>query len=515
MFSFPIRRMQKHTTVTSLYKRWDSGDKDFIGKEHTFIGRIQWYRKLKKGQLLFIDFVDGTTILDLKCVCDKSVLAIRKDRVNSQRDTCQFDELFEKACTGVGLKLVGKIVIPSVKTTQPFELSVTGYRIFGPVQDPSSYVVAGKSQVSSDLLRTKFAHLRERTQTGTAITVIEKMMYHSYDTALYHMGIGKISHVSLTRNDCEGGAEQFLVTRLLTPGMRPSDLAVDKDGLIDFKQDYFGFPVYHTCSGQLEGEYVATATDGIHICTDAGRADPSTGPRHLAKFDMDEPEVVCESLEEVIEIAQTCIRAVIDFTLRCATPELKFLSTAHGKEFESTDLVERLIRYSKGGWPIISHEEAVRRMLEDEDVTFDELPGYHDDFTKQHERYITEKIFGGLPVFVKWYPKKIKSFYMPIVTDDPGKHGVEHVDCFDLLFPIVGEVVGGSMREGDYDKLRKEMKIRGMSEEPLKQYLDIRKDGSLPHGGFGIGMARLMMVLTGILKVQDMVHMPRSKGCFA
>jgi asparaginyl-tRNA synthetase len=124
-------------------------------------------------------------------------------------------------------------------------------------------------------------------------------------------------------------------------------------------------------------------------------------------------------------------------------------------------------------------------------------------------------MFGGSPVFVKWFPSDIKSFYMPVVEQDPGTSGISHADCFDLLFPIIGEVVGGSMRETSYEKLRAVMQKRGMDEEPLKQYLDIRKDGSLPHGGAGIGFARLLMTLTGILQIKDMVEMPRSYDCFA
>jgi asparaginyl-tRNA synthetase len=498
-----IKRVQQHTSVASLWARWESDEKTFMGESHTFIGHVYGYRVGGGTKYLFIDFLDGSTVRDLKCICDKT-----------KETDGYFDELFAKISRGTGIKLTGIITASPPKASQPFELIVTKYQIIGLVQDPATYILALKQQVSQELLRTQYPHLRDQTKTGTAITLIKKTAYQSYDDAMAAMGIGRIDYVGFTKSDCEGGADQFRIM-----GTDPEKLPKDKSGQPDYTKDFFPFPVYLTCSAQLELEYAALAAGAVHTWTRASRAEPSTGPRHLATFDMDEWEIVCEALEEDMLVAEQVIKAVLEAVLSKHMPELAFLATTYGADYQSTDLIARLTKYLKTEkWPTISHEEAVLRMRDDATqglVQFTELPTVDGDLSKEHERYITEVMFGGSPVFVKWFPSDIKSFYMPVVEQDPGTSGISHADCFDLLFPIIGEVVGGSMRETSYEKLRAVMQKRGMDEEPLKQYLDIRKDGSLPHGGAGIGFARLLMTLTGILQIKDMVEMPRSYDCFA
>lgn len=494
----------KHTTIRKIYERFENNDETlFDGKEMSIIGHVLLHRESGK-KLLFIDIVDGSTIRDLKCVIFRN-----------NNDT-KFDEIFQHVTDGVGVKLSGILIKAPKKATQDFELQVSKCVLFGKVPNSNEYLLSGaaKKEPSLDILRQS-CHLRDRSRTFIAITVIEKIMFHAYKDAMYQMGIGEVSFCGITENDCEGGSEQF---RLVGPDFIKNNMNVDdiprtENGKIDWTKDFFGKPVYMTCSGQLEGEYAALGSGSIHINTTASRADPSTGPRHLTQFIMNEPEAVCETMDEIMSIAENSIKHVIMMVLQDATPELQFLASKYGDKFNSTDLLERLQRWTREPFAIISHHDAIKAMISS-GVTFKETPDYMKDLTKEHEQYITEKICDNKPTFVTRYPREIKSFYMPdSIAGDEGD-GIDRVECFDLLFPIIGEVVGGSMREYDHDKLMHEMKNRNMNLKFMKQYLDVRKYGSLPHGGYGIGMSRLMMVLTGILKVQDMVKMPRSNGLF-
>lgn len=511
-------RIQKHNSIRSFYETYSPENYDDV--QVIIIGHVHSFRVAGGGSLLFIDFLDGSTVRDLKCIISRVKPEKRTEEQRSDLEISKFDVLFDTVCRGMGLKLTGFLVKSPPRATQPFELQIREYRILGPVPDSASYVMCSKQVVPLETMRSKFPHLRNQTKTGMAITILKKMSYAEYDKTMTDMDIGRIDFVGFTESDCEGGAEQFVVTTLLGPKTKPNDLPVKEDGTIDWKKDFFERqgPVYETCSAQLELEYAALASGGAHIWTRASRAEPSTGSLHLATFDMNEVEIVCETIEEVMAVAEGGSKAVIRQALKNHRVELEYLAQTFGEEYQCHDLVERLVRYSEvESWPVISHEDAVEKMLtdmEEKGVVFEETPTYNGDFTKEHERYITQIIFGGMPVKVKWYPSQIKSFYMPVVRNDPGTHGVEHADCFDILFPYVGEVVGGSMRETHYDTLMSKIQSKGMNPKPLEKYLDIRRCGSLPHGGFGIGWARLMMVLTGVLRAKEMVEMPRAKGCF-
>lgn len=511
-----VIRAQSHLRVRDLYDRWNANDPSLIGVYHTLIGHVQGMRVAGGGKMLFIDLTDGTTIRDVKCMVTRVKPGNRDDETDTSPDA-KFDDLFTNTYRGVGLELTGTIVKSPERATQLFEMHIESYIIHGPVVTPDQYVLSCKNDVPRDTMRTNYPHLREQTKIGMAISLISQEAYHAWNNSMHSAGMGQVPFVGFTESDCEGGAEQFMVTRLIKPGITIDQIPVKDDGkTVDFKKDFFNRPVFETCSAQLELEYSAMATSGVYTCTRASRAEPSTGPLHLATFDMQEWEAICRKLEEIMAIASICIRDVIKAVLGSTACELEYIINAYSEEPGVKDLVNRLKRYSSENWPIISHYRAVCCMLQDVangKVTFDELPTHDGDLTKQHERYITEKMFKCIPVFVVGYPSKIKSFYMPeTVFDD--EDTVTRANCFDLLFPFIGEVVGGSMRESNYEKLMVSLQKRNMDPEPLKHYLDIRKNGSLPHGGAGIGWARMMMVLTGIPNAKDMVSMPRAKNCF-
>ena len=267
-----------------------------------------------------------------------------------------------------------------------------------------------------------------------------------------------------------------------------------------------------TVSGQLHLESLVCGGLGSAWCmTTAFRGEKSTGPRHLAEFWMAELESCFESLDENMKVNEGCLKFCFGRVLAKCGGELEFLQAKY-----RPDLIAQIQKYASTPFIKSSHEECVRLMLEAQEqgkVKFEVRPRYDDDLTKEHERYITEVLFEGNPVFVRYFPAKIKAFYMPKV--DAGTE-VEHVDGFDLLFPEIGEVIGGSQRESDYHKLLNRMAEMNVRPQSLQYYLDLRKYGSVPHGGSGIGFDRLMLILCGGIghNIKDMVPFPRSyKTC--
>lgn len=483
---------QKHTDIKHIIAKPD----DYVGKIVTVCGWIKTFRKGKK--MGFCKVNDGTCVEQLQLIFDIGLLA--------ENHKTYFDPIFEKATTGVSLKVIGPIV-PSPKAEQPVELQVHSYEILGEVQDPETYPIA-KTELGLDFLRT-VPHLRVRTDTFASVNRIKSVMKMAFAEYFDQLGFHEVQVPLITDNECESGANPFTVTTVLGDG-KVSGLPVKADdkNAIDFHADFFRKRAYLTVSGQLHLEAcVLGALQKAYCWTTAFRAEPSNGKMHLGEFWMLELEFCFCTLEDNMKVNEGAIQYCLQKVLAKCRSELEFLQN----KFDPT-LISKLEKYASTPFVRTTHEKCVKQMLQDEadgKVKFEKSPKLDDDLSREHEHYITDVMFGGLPVFVQQYPACIKAFYMPIVDE---KAQIKRVRNFDLLAPKLGEIVGGSSRETDYNKLIERMKEMGIKPESLEFYSDLRKYGMVPSGGSGIGADRLLMMLCGgnVWNIRDMVPFPRA-----
>lgn len=479
----------KHYDIKDIYLH--ENDDEYIGCHIRVCGWIKTFRRSGKN-LGFMKLTDGTSLKPLQIVFNML-----------SRPDGYFDQIMSTAKTGMSVSVFGTIIL-SPKSEQKIEMTAQEYQIYGDVADPSTYPIA-KTELSLDYLRT-VPHLKCRTDTHLAITKIKSTMYSAMMDYFEQLDYTFVQVPCITDNECESGSNPFIVTTL------------DDRQNTDYQHDFFRKKTYLTVSGQLHLESIVLGGVQKAFCmTTAFRAEKSTGPRHMAEFWMLEQEHCFGDLDHNMYVNEWCIKKCLQSVLTKCHDELIFLQSKY-----KPGLIDIIKDYATLKYAITTHTECVKLMLKDIDdgkVTIDphkapdtnlyvfrEAPDYGDDLSKDHERYITEVLFGG-PVFVKYFPAKVKAFYMPIIDPDAD---IQHVDCFDLLFPEIGEVVGGSQREDNYDKLITRMNDMGIDKSSLEFYADLRKYGTVPHGGSGIGFDRLMMVCTGIFNIRDMVPFPRS-----
>lgn len=470
--------IQSYTDIKALY----SDPENSIGKIFTVKGWIKTFRK--SGKIAFGRLFDGSYFQTLQIIFDG------KD---------QFDEIFKRGKTGLAIEVTG-LVIKSLGKEQSIEMQARQYQIDGDVANPDTYPIA-KSELSMDFLRT-VPHLKHRTDTHSSIVKIKSEMRFAMAEYFRLHGFMEVQVPCITDNECESGANPFTVTTIVSN---------DLNTPVDYSKDFFKKHCYLTVSGQLHLEAIVLGgLSKAWTMTTAFRAEPSTGPRHLSEFWMAELEFCFGTLESNMKINEGCIKYCFQKILTECHLELEFLQ----KKFKS-NLISMIKKYATVPFVISTHAECVKMMLDDIDsgkVTIDsnkqpdgnlhifkEKPDYANDLSKDHERYITEIIYGHMPVFVRFFPAKIKSFYMPKI--DVGSD-VEHVDGFDLLFPEIGEVVGGSQRETDLDTLIARMKEMGVNPESLDFYLDLRKWGTVPHGGIWYWIRSLNDDMHGYLQHQ-------------
>lgn len=482
----------------------------WINEIVTVCGWIQFYRSSggKGKKIGFVKLKDGSCLEHIQIIFSELSLPIDKKDY--------FDELYNKAKTGVSLEIKG-LIVKSPKQNQLIEMQAHTFKILGDVFEPEKYPIS-KSELTMDYLRT-VQHLRTRTDTFSSIMRIKSEMRYAFTQFFRKNGFYEVQVPCITDNECESGANPFTVTTLINNKISSIPLVNNSKDIIDFNKDFFKKHTYLTVSGQLHLESIVVGGLSKAWCmTTAFRAEPSTGPRHAAEFWMLELESCFTKLEENMKINEECIKYCFKHILENCNNELEFLQTKFKPE-----LIKMLQKYANKPFVISSHKECVKLMLDDIEsgkvkidpnkkgetdlYVFKEKPGYADDFSKDHERYITQVLYDNIPVFCRYFPAKIKAFYMPII--DKGSD-IEHVDGFDLLFPEIGEIVGGSQRESDYNKLLNRMKEMDIKQENLEFYLDLRKYGTVPHGGSGIGIDRLLMVCTGIFNIRDMIPFPRA-----
>lgn len=453
----------KHTDIKEILK-----DASYIGTQVTVCGWVRTSRDSKN--MAFIELNDGTSLSHLQIVIDKSKLS----------DISAFMP------GGTALKVVGTVVKGAVNNA--VEVNADEITLLG--ECPSDYPLQ-KKRCSLEFLRT-IPHLRVRTNTFNAVLRVRSVAAAAIHSFFQQNNYVYIHTPLLTASDCEGAGEVFKVTTIGYSDKYKSEEEYYAD-------DFFGRKAGLSVSGQLEGEVAAMAMGKIYTFGPSFRAEKSNTQRHVAEFWHVEPEIAFAELDDVIEVAEAMIKFVLKDVLEKCPDELAFF-----EKFFEKGLREKLQKIVDGDFERITYTKAIE-LLKDADVEFQYPIEWGCDLATEHERYITEQVYNK-PVFVTDYPKEIKSFYMKQNPD--GKT----VAATDLLVPGVGEIIGGSQREENLDKLLAAMEERGMTQDEYRDYLDLRKFGSVPHGGFGLGFDRIVMYMTGMANIRDVQLYPRTVG---
>ncbi len=395
----------------------------------------------------------------------------------------------EKLNVGAAVIVTGKL-IATPQAKQPFEIQAEEVVIEG--ESAPDYPLQ-KKRHTFEYLRT-ISHLRPRTNTFEAVFRVRSLIAYAIHKFFQERDFVYVHTPLITGSDCEGAGEMFRVTTL-----DMDNLPRTEEGKVDFSKDFFGKSTNLTVSGQLNGETYAMAFKNIYTFGPTFRAENSNTTRHAAEFWMIEPEIAFADLNDDMILAESMLKYIIRYVLENAPEEMQFFNN-----FVDKGLIDRLTHVAESEFARVTYTEAIE-ILEKHNDKFDYKVSWGADLQTEHERYLTEEVFKR-PVFVTDYPKEIKAFYMKLNED--GKT-VAAVDC---LVPGIGEIIGGSQREDDYDKLLERIKELGLNEEDYKFYLDLRKYGSARHAGFGLGFERCVMYLTGMSNIRDVVPFPRTVG---
>ncbi len=466
----------KRTKIADLLERKD------YGAEVTVMGWVRTKRGSKAVN--FIALNDGSTIKNVQVVADVE----------------KFDpETMKLITTGACISVTGKMV-ESIGAGQSVEVQAESIKVFGDC--PADYPMQKKGQ-SFEYMR-QHAHMRLRTNTFGAVMRIRHNMAMAIHTYFHQHGYFYFHTPIITASDCEGAGQMFQVT---TKNLY--DLKKDENGSIIYDDDFFGKQTSLTVSGQLEGELGATALGQIYTFGPTFRAENSNTPRHLAEFWMVEPEVAFIDLNDLMTLEEDFIKYCVKWALDNCKDDLEFLNKMIDK-----GLIERLESVLKSDFVHLPYTEGIKILQQAiKDGKKFEFPcNWGDDLASEHERYLVEEHFKR-PVIMTNYPKKIKAFYMKIDEQKPvldGKEMEETVQGTDVLFPQIGEIIGGSVREEDYSKLTNEINERNIPMKDMWWYLDTRKFGSCPHGGFGLGFERLILFVTGMQNIRDVIPFPRT-----
>ena len=458
------------TSIRSLFR-----DKEkYTGKEVTVGG---WIRSIRDSKTFgFIVINDGTFFEPLQVVYS--------DKLDN------FD-VISKLNVGAAIIVRGTLVeTPNAK--QPFEIQAESVEVEGP--STGEYPLQ-KKRHSFEYLRT-ISHLRPRTNTFQAVFRVRSLIAYAIHKFFQEREFVYVHTPLITGSDCEGAGEMFRVTTL-----DMENLPKTPEGAIDYAQDFFGKETNLTVSGQLNGESFAQAFKNIYPFGPTFRAENSNTTRHAAEFWMIEPEIAFADLKDDMMLAESMLKYVIRYVLDHAPEEMNFFNS-----FVDKGLIDRLKHVEQSEFAHVTYTEAIE-ILEKNNDRFEYKVSWGADLQTEHERYLTEEVYKR-PVFVTDYPKEIKAFYMKLNED--GKT----VAAMDCLVPGIGEIIGGSQREDDYDKLVKRMEECGLNQEDYDFYLDLRKYGSTRHAGFGLGFERCVMYLTGMQNIRDVVPFPRTvKNC--
>ncbi|KPK87565.1 MAG: asparaginyl-tRNA synthetase [Bacteroides sp. SM23_62_1] len=433
-----------------------------------------WVRtKRGNNKIAFIAINDGSIVHNLQVVAD-----VPKFK----------EEILEKMSTGTCIEVRGKLA-ESPGKGQEVELHADEITLYGPA-DPETYPLQKKGH-SLEFLR-EIAHLRPRTNTFGAILRLRHHLSYAIHKYFNDKGFYYMHTPIITGSDCEGAGEMFRVTTL-----DPKSPPLTKDGKVDFNEDFFGKETNLTVSGQLEGETGALALSTIYTFGPTFRAENSNTPRHLAEFWMIEPEMAFYDIHDNMDLAEDLLKYLIRYILDHCMTDLEFLQKMY-----DDGLIERLDFVLAHDFVRTVYSEAIE-ILKKADQPFEFPVEWGKDLQSEHERYLVEKHFRK-PVMLTDYPKDIKAFYMK--QNDDGLT----VRALDVLFPKIGEIIGGSQREENYEKLRQRILELNLPEKDLWWYLETRKFGTAPHSGFGLGFERFMLFISGMNNIRDVIPFPRT-----
>ena len=460
--------MEQLISVRSLFKETDA----YAGKQIKVGG---WVRNLRASKNFgFINLSDGTFFSQVQVVYGSEL--------------ANFAEI-SKLNIGAAVIVTGTLVLtPEAK--QPFELQAS--EVFVEGSSTPDYPIQPKRH-SMEYLRT-VTHLRPRTNTFQAVFRVRSLIAYAIHKFFQERDFIYVHTPLITGSDCEGAGEMFQVTTLDL-----QNLPLTEEGKVDFTQDFFNKPTNLTVSGQLNGETFAQAFRNIYTFGPTFRAENSNTTRHAAEFWMIEPEIAFADLKDDMQLAEDMIKYIISYVLEHAPEEMAFFN-----QFVDKGLLDRLNHVLTSDFGHVTYTEAVE-ILEKHNDKFEYPVHWGSDLQTEHERYLTEEVFKR-PVFVTDYPKEIKAFYMKLNPD--GKT----VAAMDCLVPGIGEIIGGSQREDNYDVLLHRIRELGLREEDYGFYLDLRKYGSARHAGFGLGFERMVMYLTGVSNIRDVLPHPRTVG---
>ena len=453
-------------TVRELYRN----RADYLDKEISIGG---WVRSVRGSKAFgFIVISDGTYFDTLQIV---------------YHDTLSNFAEISKLNVGAAI-LVKGVLVATPEAKQPFEIQASEVTVEG--ASAPDYPLQ-KKRHTLEYLRT-ITHLRPRTNTFQAVFRVRSLIAYAIHQSFQERDFVYVHTPLITGSDCEGAGEMFQVTT-----MNLSDIPKKEDGSVDFSKDFFGKPTNLTVSGQLNGETYAMAFRNIYTFGPTFRAENSNTTRHAAEFWMIEPEMAFADLQDNMDIAEGMLKHIIRYVLEHAPEEMAFFNS-----FIDKGLLDRLHGVLNSEFAHVTYTDAIEILSKNNDH-FDYKVSWGCDLQTEHERYLTEQIYKR-PVFVTDYPKEIKAFYMKM---NPDGRTVAAMDC---LVPGIGEIIGGSQREDDYDKLAARMKELNLNEEDYRFYLDLRRYGSARHAGFGLGFERCVMYLTGMGNIRDVVPFPRT-----
>ena len=455
-------------TVKELFK----SPEQYLDKQITIGG---WVRSIRDSKTFgFIVINDGSFFEPIQVV---------------YHDTMSNFEEISKQNVGAAFIVRGTLVAtPNAK--QPFEIQAESIEVEG--SSTPEYPLQ-KKRHTLEYLRS-ISHLRPRTNMFQAVFRVRSLAAYAIHQYFQERGFVYVHTPLITGSDCEGAGEMFQVTTL-----DMQDIPHTEDGKIDYNQDFFGKETNLTVSGQLNGETYAQAFRNIYTFGPTFRAENSNTTRHAAEFWMIEPEIAFADLEDNMMLAEGMLKYVINYVLEHAPEEINFFNS-----FVDKGLLERLTGVVNADFGRVTYTEAIK-ILEKNNDKFDFKVSWGIDLQTEHERYLTEVVYKR-PVFVTDYPKDIKAFYMKMNEDN------KTVAAMDCLVPGIGEIIGGSQREDDYDKLTTRMQEMDLNQEDYDFYLDLRKYGSTRHAGFGLGFERCVMYLTGMANIRDVIPFPRTVG---
>jgi len=444
-----------------------------VGSEIVVRGWVR-SRRDSKG-VTFIELNDGSRFKSMQLVVEAGAIS---------------DETLKHVTTGSSIEAIGRLVESPAKG-QAVELKVTAIQVYGSA-DPATYPLQKKGH-TLEFLR-EISHLRVRSNTFGAAFRVRNALTHAIHLFFQERGFLYVQTPIITTSDCEGAGQMFNVTTLnmQQPPRTPN-------GNVDWQQDFFAKPAYLTVSGQLEGEIFASAFSKVYTFGPTFRAENSNTPRHLAEFWMIEPEMAFYQLDDNMRLAEEFLKYIIRYVLEQCREDLEFFN-----QFIEKSVLATLEHVAESDFGHMTYSDAVAE-LKKSGKTWEFPVQWGNDLQTEHERYLSEEVFKK-PVIVTDYPREIKAFYMRLNDDD------KTVRAMDVLVPRVGEIIGGSQREERYDVVLRRLRETGLDEKPYWWYLDLRRYGTVPHSGFGLGLERMMMYLTGLKNIRDVIPFPRTPG---